>query len=385
VNRSLRDSLLEYHRMRNFVLYESFPLVTDDQSVLFTNATITPFKHFFENRNIVPHDYALIQQCLRVGGGAGGLETARHDPNYSSLFEMFGCGLFNRTYPVAAKYFLEMLQHVGLPKRNLRFVVPGKSIFADSLLENGIESSSIFTINENGDFWQDWRFGKDGLVGRGLTAVFARENIRVRSIDEMVGEPLSFVEIGNLIHIYGKAEGAEIVPVAHEGFDVGIGMARFSIALEGKTLYELSPFWQLVEIVTKCLGTLGVGNMTQGTTRVIVSHLRSVVALIQEGVIPGNKRHAFVLRKLIRSLLEVVWLSVGRIVPSEGTISAFAESVAPEHLALLVKIVGEEERVFREALERGKLFLVKNPSAPEETLRDTYGIRRSLLSLKVGE
>ncbi|MSR79045.1 MAG: hypothetical protein EXS59_02780 [Candidatus Taylorbacteria bacterium] len=384
MNQLLRKSLLEYHRIRGFVLYESFPLVTDDPTVLFTNATVTPFKHFFGNQDVTPHNYALIQRCLRVGGGAGGLETAQQNPNYSSLFEMFGCGLFNCAYPVAVKYFIDMLDHIGLPKAKLRFTVPEGSDFTDALIKNGIENSSIFAINENGEFWQEWRFGKNGLVGKGLTAIFARENHHTRSVDEMINQPQSFVEIGNLIHIHGKAEAERIIPVAHDGFDVGIGIGRLAIALTGGTLYELSPFRELVEIVAKSLKMLGVDDLSTGTSRVVTDHLRSIVALTQEGVIPGNKQQAFVLRKLIRSLLEIVWLSVGKVVSLAEITSAFAEFDSPGQSLPVVKVVIEEERIFRETLERGRVILAKNPLLTSEILRDTYGIRQSLLPLISG-
>ena len=377
----IRESLYEYHRMRGFVMYESFPLVTDDPTVLFTNATITPFKHFFWNQNITPHNYALIQRCLRIGGGAGGLETAHQNPNYSSLFEMFGCGLFNCTHHSAVKYLLDMLEYIGLPKQKLRFTVPEATIFADALVKNGVENSFISTFNENGEFWQEWHFGKNGLVGKGLTVIFSRNNDCAVSIDEMASNPLSFVEIGNLIHIHGKDNGEEIIPIPHDGFDVGIGIGRLAIALDGRTLYEFSPFRELVETIVECLKKLGANNLTSGTVRVVADHFRSIEALVGEGVIPGNKKQAFVLRKLIRSFLETVWLSVGRIVPSASIIHAFTKCNSHEQSALTVRLVSEEELVFRETLERGKVLLSKNPSLTPEVLRDTYGIRQSLLLL----
>src|SRR4051812_37435772 len=90
----VRERMLAHHRNLPFRWYNSFPLRSDDTSVLFTNATITPFKRFFSEPQNIPHNYALIQTCLRVGGGAGQPEYARTRPNYSSLFEMFGSGMF---------------------------------------------------------------------------------------------------------------------------------------------------------------------------------------------------------------------------------------------------------------------------------------------------
>lgn len=378
--RNLRKVLLDYHQSRGFVLYDSFPLVSKDPTVLFTNATITPFKHFFQNPDVIPHDYALIQQCLRVGGGAGGLETAQKDPNYSSLFEMFGCGLFGRSYTEAVRYFLDMLGEVGLPKESLRFTVPDRSEFADALVVNGVERSSVFAITENGEFWQEWRFGRNGLVGKGLTAIFARDGHRVESVEEMVSSS-RFVEIGNLIYVYGRAVGETIVPAVNKGFEVGIGIGRLAIAMEDKTLYELDSFRQFVEVVETQLKALGVAQPTAGLSRVVVDHLRSIEALVEEGVIPGNKHQAFVLRKLIRSLLEIIWLSANKIRVSENLVRAFSELNTPAYSRLTIMVVKEEERTFMETLERGRAILAKNPSLSSEALRDTYGVRQSLVPL----
>lgn len=377
----IKESLLAYHQARGFMLYESFPLTTNDPTVLFVNATITPFKHFFGDCGVAPHNYALVQQCLRVGGGAGELETARVDPNYSSFFEMFGSGLFGCSYRAATEYFLDMLVHIGLPKTNLRFAVPETTMFATTLVECGVNESSIFTINENGEFWQEWRFGKDGLIGKGITAIYASDDARVVSIDEMANAPQSFVEIGNLIHVYGKAEGERVVPISHEGFDVGVGVERLAIVLQGKTLYEIAPFRQLVEVIAKHINVLGGKDADSGTLRVVTDHLRSINTLIQEGLKPGNKQQAFVLRKLIRSMLETVWLSIGHIIFSAEIVRAFAEIDVPGCATLVTEVVCEEERIFRDTLERGKKVLAKNPSLNPEVLKGTYGIRQSLLPL----
>ena len=365
-------------------MYDTFPLISNDPTVLFTNATITPFKHFFDG-DVVPHNYALAQRCLRVGGGAGELETARINPNYSSLFEMFGSGLFGCQHREAVEYFIDMLVSVGLPRKNLRFVVPEANPFSDALLAHGVTESSIFTIKENGDFWHEWRFGKNGLIGNGLTVVFARNNMEAKSADEMVANHETFVEIGNLIHVYGKVRGNEILPIFNEGFDVGMGVSRLAIILQNKTLYELPPFNELLtEVATTQMASLANKSVDSGTLRVIVDHLRSINALIQEGLRPSNKQHAFVLRKLIRSLLEITWVTAGRIVSPTGMVSAFARYDTPDIAPLVESVVSEEERTFRKVLEQGRRVLAKNHGLDPETLRDTYGIRQSLIPLIQG-
>ncbi len=380
ISAELKNTLFEYHRTRGFVLYDTFPLVSNDSTVLFTNATITPFKHFFDG-DVVPHNYALVQHCLRVGGGAGELETARINPNYSSLFEMFGSGFFGCQHLEAVEYFIGILDSVGLPMKNLRFVVSEASPFSNVLLTHGVAESSIFTIEENGEFWHEWRFGKNGLIGSGLTVVFARNNMEAKSVDEMAADYETFVEIGNLIHVYGRVSGNEVLPIPHEGFDVGMGVARLAIILQNKTLYELPPFNGLMEVVAAQMASLTNKSVDNGTLRVIVDHLRSIDALIQEGLRPSNKKHAFVLRKLIRSLLEIIWVSAGRIISPTEMISAFAQYDTPGIAPLVESVVSEEGRTFCKVLEQGRKVLAKNSGLDSETLKSTYGIRQSLIPL----
>lgn len=379
----IKEVLLEHHRKLGFVLYDTFPLISNDPSVLFTNATITPFKHFFDGDD-VPHNYTLVQRCLRVRGWSGELETVRANLNYSSLFEMFGSGLFGCEHREAVEYFIGMLSFVGLSTENLRFIVPASSHFSKALLAMGVDESSIFPIVENGEFWHEWRFGRNGLVGSGITAVFAHGGKKAKSVDEIVTDHISFVEIGNLIHVYGKDSNGEVAPIQHKGFEVGIGVERLAIILENKTLYELSPFNELLNVVELQMFALTKEDVDQGTLRVMVDHLRAIDALVLEGLRPGNKQHAFVLRKLIRSMLEIVWITAGKLVSSTDLVMAFSNSDMPGIASIVTDVVGEEECLFRRVLERGRKVLAKDPALDPVTLRDTYGIRQSLIPLIQG-
>lgn len=377
----IKKTLLEYHKVRGFTLYESFPLLTKDPSVLFTNATITPFKHLFVAPDGTPENFALVQRCLRVGGGAGSPEAAYRDANYSSLFHMFGSGLFGTTIEFSVEYFLNMLTATGLSRENLRFTVPAGTPFYAALMACGIDSSAVFTISENGEFWQEWRFGKNDLVGKGLTAIYASRGQHASSVEEMARSPQRFVELGNLIHIYGKTNGDELASIPHEGFDVGIGLERLTALLRGCTLYELTPLKELVDLVTSKLKVMGGRDPEPGTVRVATDHLRSIDALIQEGINPGKKQHEFVLRKLIRSLLETVWLFADRIVSTKEIIQAFAELDVPESAIRVSEVVAEEEAIFLGTLKRGQRVLARNSSLSPEVLMDTYGIRQALIPL----
>jgi len=67
---SIKSSFLEYHQDNGFTTHESFPLVIDAPTVLFTNATITPFKSMLSGEAAFSN-FALVQKCLRLGGTDG--------------------------------------------------------------------------------------------------------------------------------------------------------------------------------------------------------------------------------------------------------------------------------------------------------------------------
>lgn len=380
----IKHTLLEYHRARGFTLYDTFPLVSNDPTILFTNATITPFKYLFE-QHAAPHNYALVQRCLRVGGGAGEIETARVNPNYSSLFEMFGSGIFGYHHQEAVEYFIDLLINIGIPIENLRFIVPESKKFSEALLACGTMESSIFSIGQNGKFWYEWHFGQNGLIGNGITAVFARYAKQMASVDEMATDHKSFVEIGNLIHIHAKASSDNILPISHEGFDIGIGVARLMVILQNKSLYELPPFNEFIDIVALQMSIITGTTIDMGTLRVIVDHLRSIDALIQTGLRPGNKQHAFVLRKLIRSVLEIIWVCARRIISPIDIVTEFAHHDAPESVSVIENVLAAEERIFHKVLKQGRKILEKNPGIDPKLLASTYGIRQSLIPLIRGE
>jgi alanyl-tRNA synthetase len=379
---AIKEAFLRYYRDRYFTMYPSFPLVTKDPSVLFTNAAITPFKTLFDDSKIiVPQNYAIIQKCLRVRGITEDLETVRGNPNYISLFDMFGSCDFSSEYQRNVDNFLDLLTYMGLAREKLLFTVPPNTKFTGALLRSGISESRVFTIEKNGRYWQQWFFGKNGLIGKGITAIYNHDGNGATSFDEIVNYRESFVGIGNLIHVYGKDQDGETLSIAHEGFEVGIGVERLVTALHQCSPYDLVPFRDLVNLVVRSLKNLGCINVAPEVPRILTDHLRVINALVSEGVTPGNKQHQFVLRKMIRSFLEVLWLSVGSIISTEELVKDFGELDVPDSVGLIVEIVSGEEKIFRDTLDRGKKVLADNPSLNQEVLRGTYGIRQSLIPL----
>lgn len=378
---AINAKLIAYHRDQGFKIYESFPLISNDPSLIFTNATITPFKHLFTTHGTA-HNYAIVQNCLRVGGGAGDLSLARVSPNYSSLFEMFGSGLFNCSHTEAVGYFIEMLTHVGIPLKQLWFTVPENGPFRNSLIRCGVDHRNIFTLSENGDFWHSWKFGQGGLLGSGMTAIHVPPHITIGCLEDLAKQSDTCVEIGNLIHIFGcDAGNGEIGSIPHQGFEVGMGSARLVIILEQKKLWELPSFQELLSETSSAITTHSGKVADEGTARIITDHLRSISALIMNEVRPGTKRESFVLRKMIRAYCEFVWLATQKISDTSTVSRAFAIAFSPETTDEITHVIQEEERVFRAALERGSRVVKNGTCTDPHKLMDTYGVRASLVPL----
>jgi len=171
---SIKSSFLEYHQNRGFTTHESFPLVIDDPTVLFTNATITPFKSMFSGDRDFSN-FALIQKCLRLGGTGGTFDTARVDINYTSLFNMLGSGLFNVSHDEALKYFVDILGALGLNKKNLIFSSIEAHPLELSLKSASLDANQVRIIEDPKALKHEWSFGEGDLHGRGVIAWFASE------------------------------------------------------------------------------------------------------------------------------------------------------------------------------------------------------------------
>lgn len=121
--------------------------------------------------------------------------------------------------------------------------------------------------------------------------------------------------------------------------------------------------------------------------------------IVGDGVRPSNTGRGYVLRRLVRRLLTVLW----RDDPSRGlgdlpdelithTLDHFRQDGDPGLPGLVRRLLVEEERRFRRLLDRGRNVLARprfrGPLGEEDFhyLHDTHGLPRELVtSLREGE
>lgn len=364
---SIKSSFLEFHQDRGFTTHDSFPLVIDDPTVLFTNATITPFKPMFSG-NMDFSNFALIQKCLRLGGTGGTVDTARVDINYASLFHMLGSGLFNVSHDDAMKYFIDMLGALGLNKKNLIFSTIEDHPLASSLKSVSLDANQVRIIEDPKALKHDWSFGEGDLHGRGVIAWFASEG------NDQNPDLSDCLQIGRIVDIDGISKGASVTPFEHTAFDIGLGLGRIELALTGENKVSLMPWRKLSEQFKDSFG-----HISDMDAHYMANLCRVIDELTSEGLMPGNKRHSYVLRKIIRSLIEETWLQSEGFVNVENILQPFIEgSMSKSRVAAAIS--GEESSL-RQILSEGESRRKKHPEMTVSDLYSTFGIRPNLLSL----
>jgi len=382
--KQIRLALLNHHQNKEYRVFSSFPLISSDPTVMFINATITPFKHYFLNEE-QPINYAFIQRCFRMGG-ASELELVGTNPYYHTFFEMFGSGTFSISYQEAVSYLLELLNLLAFKQDQLYFATPKEQDFRKSLIANNVEPTHIFNLGERKLFWQEWKFGRFGPVGSGLTVVYSRSPKKVSSIKEIVKGSDEFIELANLIHVYGKEmSDGSIVPAKNPGFEFAVGIERLAATLQGCNNYQIDTISPLTELVTSFFKEKGC-YPDGAVVRLLTDHLRGICVLTDEGLKPANKRQGYVFRKLIRRTLEKFWIVIGQICPIEPLVEQFCcqfnqcseEKISPTETA---ELFAEETNVFLTGIERAKKVLKKNPDISPAVLLDTYGLPKTLIPI----
>lgn len=370
-----KNDLLKFCSTRDYQIYESFSIIPKDDDLLFVNASITPFKNLLISGDS-PKNIALIQKCVRAGGGAYSLDEINKSDYCNTYFEMFGCVVFRQTHNEVIKFLFDLINSINIDIKKFYFTIPfNDTAFKKSLINNGIGKDRIFELAGNNVYWTTWKFGKESIIGQGITAIYSRHNKIISSAEDMLKDEDIYVPLFNVIYIDKKEENGTIKELDHPGFDVAIGIERLAAVLQNCNHYQTDIIKQKFLSVESFFAKKGI-NASNFELKVITDYLRTAEVIIDEGIIPHKNKHGYILRKMIRIVMEIIFINnKGELDIEELLQKFYTDNNSKEKI---MQIMTSEKIIFLKNIDKIK-DKITNIKMSENQIKETYGISPKIL------
>lgn len=302
----VREEFLKFFKSKGHSIVASAPLVPEDETLLFTNAGMVPFKRIFtgdEPRPNPPRNTSC-QTCIRAGGKHNDLDNVGYTARHHTFFEMLGNFSFGDYFKKEAiAYAWEFVTQVlKLPKDRLYVTVHTSDDEAFLLWQEHIEKERIYKFGDKDNFWQ---MGDTGPCGP-CSEIFYDQGAEHFNSDEdyMGGDGDRFLEIWNLVFMqYERSADGTLTPLPKPSIDTGMGLERVCAIKEGKVSnFDSSLFMPLIKEIEKLCKRPYVYE-SGASYRVIADHIRSSVFLLAQGLSFDKEGRGYVLRRILRRAL----------------------------------------------------------------------------------
>jgi alanyl-tRNA synthetase len=393
----IRRKFLDFFIQKGHREVHSSSLVpANDPTLLFTNAGMNQFKDVF--LGLEKRDYSRAttsQKCVRAGGKHNDLENVGFTNRHHTFFEMLGNFSFGDYYKEEAISFAwELLtspQWFGIPVDKLYVTIfggarmePSNEIGSDFLAQRswewvGVPAERIVPFSgERGLKENFWQMGDTGPCGPCSEihydmGVAASDGLKPECAVGKCQFPCDcgrYVEIWNLVFMqFDRDTSGKLNPLPKPSIDTGAGLERLAaVMLNIKDAtkisnYDSDLFTPLIKRAAELTNVehsirFGAGSAgLQASLRIIADHARAATFLIADGVVPGNEKRGYVLRKILRRAIrhgralgqekpfmyEMVFAVRDEMVSAYGELNETVNQVAT--------IVEQEERQFARVLE----------------------------------
>ena len=205
-----------------------------------------------------------------------------------------------------------------------------------------------------------------------------------------------YVEFWNHVFTqFSKEEDGSYSDLAHPNIDTGMGLERIACIMQGvDSIFDIDTIRYILDGVLDVSGKDYEKEGTETTDvsiRIITDHLRSMVFMIGDGILPSNEGRGYVLRRLIRRaarhgrLIGIKDAFLSALSDRVVTVSGEAYPELVEKQELIKRIISIEEDKFAQTLDQGIDIIgeyIKDMKTNNETvlkgelafkLYDTYG------------
>ncbi|MGM0508525.1 MAG: alanine--tRNA ligase [Fusobacteriota bacterium] len=358
----IRNKFINFFEKKGHKAYESASLIPDDPTLLLTVAGMVPYKKYFMGKEEPEHTRVVsCQKCMRTNDLENVGKTARHH----TFFEMLGNFSFGDYFKKdAIKWSWEFItEELGLKKEDLWISVYKDDNESVKIWneEIGVPLEKIAKMGEKDNFWTAGPTGSCGPCSE--IYIDLGEERGCGSPDCAVGCDCDrYMEIWNLVFTeYDRLEDGSLKPLPKKNIDTGMGLERIASVLQGvKTNFDTDLLKPIIKKITEITNTKYNDNKDHDfSIRVIADHIRSIIFLISDGVLPSNDGRGYVLRRILRRAVrhgrllnyeeEFLYLLVDKVVElMKGTYSELEKQ--KEHIK---KIISIEEKKFAKTLDQG--------------------------------
>ncbi len=309
-SKDIRKTFICFFESKDHILIKSSSLVPkNNSSLLFTNAGMNQFTKYFLNIKCLDQKNVIsIQRCLRISGKHNDFENVGYTSRHNTFFEMMGNFSFGTYFKEEAiLYSWDLLTNKNLFSLNKnRFIV---TVHKDDILSYNIwkniiklSDNKIFiskdSINNSDNFW---RVDNLGLCGYS-TEIFYVFNNKFNDIKyfNLYKHTNNYLELWNLVFLEFNFYNNKYNLLLNKCVDTGIGLERLASILQGvSSNFEIDTFINIKNIISDVL-LIKINISNLHIFNVISDHIRSIIYLLIDDVLPSNTYRGYVLRKIIR-------------------------------------------------------------------------------------
>lgn len=299
----IRDLFRDFFVSKGHYAGKSASLIPqNDKSLLIINSGMAPLKPYFAGVETPPSKrMTTCQKCIRTGDIDNVGKTARH----GTFFEMLGNFSFGDYFKEQSltwgwEFITEWLK---MPKDRVWATVYQDDDEAhDIWIKLGMPEDHIVRLGKDDNFWE---IGL-GPCGPCSEIFFDRgEKYGCGKPDCKPGCDCDrYIEFWNHVFSqFSKEEDGSYSDLAHKNIDTGMGLERMACIMQGvDSIFDIDTIRHILNAVAEKAGVKYEQGSEQNdiSLRIVTDHLRSMVFMISDGILPSNEGRGYVLRRLIR-------------------------------------------------------------------------------------
>ncbi len=366
----IREKFLKFFESKGHKIIPSASLIPSDPSILLTIAGMVPFKPIFLGQVKSSLKRAVSsQKCIRTNDIENVGKTARHH----TFFEMLGNFSFGDYFKEdAIKWAWEFFTKViGFPEDKLWVSIFKDDSQSHDIWQNliGLPEKRIVRLGEKDNFW---KVGPTGPCGPCSEIYIDLGEKKASKEGGGVGVDERYLELWNLVFMqYNREEDGSLTPLPKKNIDTGLGLERIASVLQkADTDFETDLFLPIIKFVAQNAGIKYKEDQKKDLAlKVIADHIRALVFMITDGVVPSNEGRGYVLRMLLRRAFRY-----GKVVNYN---QPFLYEVAPVVVNLMKEVYPE---IYKEENHICQIILTE-----EKRFQETLNIGIQILENLKGE